>query len=283
MKSIHASFAAIALLATSLVCATASAEGDLQALEGEIKKRLPDLKISSIAETPVEGVYELISGGQIYYIGGGGRFIIDGDLIDLDTRANLTNERLGSIHIGLINAMDESDMLVYQPEEQTGRSITIFTDTSCGYCRKLHQELDQILAEGIAVRYLLFPRAGVDSPAHKNLESVWCAPDPQGAMTTAKAGGAVPDQSCENPILAHMSLAEQVGLRGTPLIYLDTGQQVPGYRPAAELINMVKSGKPFGTEAEAETETKADVKTVQADEEKPAAETEPAKEAEPAQ
>lgn len=246
-----ATMGASVLVSLFLFWGVAAAQENLEQLESEINKRLPDLKVSSISETPMEGVYELISGGQIYYIGSGGRFILDGDLIDLETRANLTNDRLGSIHIGLINAMDESEMLVYQPEEDTGRSITVFTDTSCGYCRKLHQELDMILDEGIAVRYLLFPRAGVGSPAHKNLESVWCATDPQEAMTTAKSGGSVPEVTCENPIAAHMSLAEQVGLRGTPLIYLDTGQQIPGYRPAAELIELVAAGKPYANESEA--------------------------------
>lgn len=222
----------------------ANAEGTDE-LEAEITKRLPDLTITSIADTPVEGVYELISGGQIYYIGDGGRYIIDGEMIDLETRDNLTNQRLGSIHIGLINNMDEGDMLVYTPENDTGRSITVFTDTTCGFCRKLHQELDLILDAGIAVRYLLFPRAGLGSAAHQNLQSVWCADNPQKAMTIAKSGGQVKDASCTNPIESHVALAQQVGLRGTPLIYLDTGAQVPGYRAAQELVRMVNDGKPY--------------------------------------
>jgi len=222
----------------------AMAEGT-KALEAEIAKRLPDLVITSIADTPVDGVYELISGGQIYYIGDGGRYIIDGEMIDLETRDNLTNQRLGSIHIGLINAMDEGDMLVYTPEKDTGRSITVFTDTTCGFCRKLHLELDQILDAGIAVRYLLFPRAGLGSAAHQSLESVWCADNPQKAMTLAKTGGRVKDASCTNPIESHVALAQQVGLRGTPLIYLDTGAQVPGYRAAQELVRMVQDGEPY--------------------------------------
>ena len=79
-------------------------------------------------------------------------------------------------------------MLIYEPDNYSGRSITVFTDTSCGFCRKLHQEIDQILDAGIAVRYLLFPRAGLGSAAHKNLESVWCSDNPQEAMTVAKFG-----------------------------------------------------------------------------------------------
>ena len=216
----------------------------LEQLESEIKKRLPDIDISSIAETPIDGVYEMISGGQIYYIGASGKHIIDGDLIDLDTRANLTADRLGRIHIGLINNIKEEDMLIYPSTKDTGRSITVFTDTSCGFCRKLHQELDVLLDAGISVRYLLFPRAGVGSAAHKNLESVWCAENPQAAMTIAKAGGEVAQKACSNPIRTHMAMAEQVGLRGTPLIYLDTGQQIPGYRAAADLVRLVNEGQP---------------------------------------
>jgi len=233
-------------IAISLLMSTlpALAEGT-EELEAEITKRLPELNITSIADTPVDGVYELISGGQIYYIGDGGRYIIDGEMIDLETRDNLTTQRLGSIHIGLINSMDEGDMLVYTPEKDTGRSITVFTDTTCGFCRKLHAELDQILDAGIAVRYLLFPRAGLESAAHQTLESVWCADNPQKAMTLAKSGGRVADASCTNPIESHVALAQQVGLRGTPLIYLDTGAQVPGYRAAQELVRMVKDGEPY--------------------------------------
>ena len=223
------------------------AADDIDKVQAQIKKHLPDIDISSIADTPIDGVYEMISGGQIYYVGNGGQHLLDGDIIDLSTRENLTNTRLGGIHIELINAVEEGDMLVYEPDNYSGRSITVFTDTSCGFCRKLHQEIDQILDAGIAVRYLLFPRAGLGSAAHKNLESVWCSDNPQEAMTVAKSGGNVKGASCSNPIESHVALAEQVGLRGTPLIYLDTGRQIPGYRPANELVQLIEQGEPTQT------------------------------------
>lgn len=237
----------VLLLMFATAVANAAAEDEevtFPELREAIAKQLPDVIVTSLEDTPIAGVYELISQGKIYYVSEDARFVFDGMLIDLQTRQNLTNERLSGIHIGLINAMDESEMLIYEPEEKSDRSITVFTDTSCGYCRKLHAELDTLLESGVRVRYLMFPRAGIDSPSHKQLESIWCADDPQAAMTTAKAGGSVQPGSCENPIHDHMALAEQVGLRGTPLIYLDTGQQVPGYRAAAELVEMVKAGTP---------------------------------------
>ncbi len=243
---------ALLLLPFSVLIAADDKDEEFAEFRAALSARLPDIKINSVVRSPVEGVYEVISSGQIYYVSEDARFVMDGELIDLQSRVNLTTERLGSIHIGLINAMDESDMLIYEPEGKSGsadeeRSITVFTDTSCGYCRKLHEEMDTLLDSGIRVRYLLFPRAGLGSPAHQNLQSVWCADDPQDAMDIAKSGGRIDNKTCSNPIESHMALAEQVGLRGTPLIYLDTGQQIPGYRSAKELIEMVKAGEPIAT------------------------------------
>jgi thiol:disulfide interchange protein DsbC len=141
--------------------------------------------------------------------------------------------------------MGEDNMLVYEPDEPTGRSITVFTDISCGFCRRLHADIDQLLDEGVAVRYLLFPRAGLGSSGHQALEDVWCNENPQEAMTVAKAGGKVATSNCTNPIESHVALATQVGLRGTPLIYTDSGVRIPGYREPAELVSIVKESTPY--------------------------------------
>jgi len=196
-------------------------------------------------ESPIKGLYELITDGELYYVSADGEYLVDGDMIDLATRSNLTSARKGRIHLGMINAVAENDMLIYEPEQESDRSVTVFTDISCGYCRKLHEELDELLDGGVRVRYLMFPRAGLGTQAAKDLESVWCAEDPQTAMTEAKAGGAIVPESCQNPIESHIALAEQVGLRGTPLIYLDNGDMVPGYRSAQQLVEMIKNSEPL--------------------------------------
>jgi thiol:disulfide interchange protein DsbC len=131
--------------------------------------------------------------------------------------------------------------------ENAERWITVFTDTDCGYCQRLHQEIDAITAADIRVRYLMFPRAGIESQSSAELQSVWCADDQQEAMTIAKSGGTVTPATCENPIQAHMDLARQVELRGTPLIYLDNGMKIPGYRPAEELIKMIEESEPMAS------------------------------------
>lgn len=232
---------------------TLDAESEITPASPEVVERitqglaetLPGIAVSSVSKTAIPGLYELLTDGQIYYVDESAQYVIDGNLIELSTRANLTDARLGGVHMGLIESMGEENMLIYEPEKPSTRSITVFTDISCGYCRRLHAELDTLLDEGVRVRYLLFPRAGLGSQGHKDLESVWCADDPLEAMTNAKAGGQITPKSCDNPIEEHIAVAERVGLRGTPLIYTDSGEKVPGYREASVLASMVNESDPI--------------------------------------
>ena len=243
--AISALFLSVALSAVSSSNVLAAGEDPaLGVIRAKLHERLPDLNVASLEESVIPGLYELITDGEIYYVSASGDHIIDGDMIDMTTRSNLTAARKGKIHLSLINAVAEADMLIYEPKQKSDRSLTVFTDISCGYCRKLHSELDELLDGGVRVRYLMFPRAGLGSQAHKDLESVWCAEDPQEAMTVAKAGGAIVPEACQNPIENHVALAEQVGLRGTPLIYLDNGEMIPGYRSAQQLVQMIHNSEP---------------------------------------
>jgi len=243
----------ITVLAAALLVSTlsfAADDSDLtvsveDTIATNVQKHLGDFEISSITESVIPGLYELVSGGTIFYVNPEGSVFIEGNMIDLERRVNLTEEKLGRLHMSMIATMDEDDMLVYEPENPSGRWITVFTDISCGYCQKLHREMDTYLDAGVSVRYLMFPRAGMETPAAQALESVWCNADPQAAMTTAKSGGQIEPMRCDNPIEEHVALAQQVGLRGTPLIYLDTGDRIPGYRDAASVVDMISAVEPF--------------------------------------
>ncbi len=244
------SFFAVLVLTSTVVQAdshaTESADNAiLQTVEDNLAKRLPGMPVTSVSTSAIDGLYEIVTEGLIYYVDITAQFLIDGSMIDLDTRENLTDARLGGLHMAMIEQLGDDKMLVYTPEKPINRSITVFTDISCGYCRRLHSELDTLLEAGISVRYLMFPRAGLETQSHQDLESVWCASNPQDAMTIAKAGGEIIEENCENPIEEHVAMAEQIGLRGTPLIYLDTGVKIPGYREANVLVEMIKSAEPM--------------------------------------
>lgn len=217
----------------------------LEEITAAIQKNVPQLTVDSLRKTPVEGLFEMITDGQIYYVNRDGSYLLDGSLIELSTRMNLTVQRQSTMHWAMLQELGEDNMLVYPSEENSGRSITVFTDITCGYCRKLHMELDELLEGGVAVRYLMFPRSGLGSKAADDLVSVWCADDPQDAMTNAKSGGEIEARECETPIEEHVALAQKFGLRGTPLIYLDSGQRIAGYKPAKELIKLINDSEPM--------------------------------------
>lgn len=217
----------------------------VEAVRAAVEARLPGIPVATVESTPIEGLYEIVSDGQVYYVNEDASHLLDGSLIDLASRENLTERRLGALHVDMIEAVGAADMLVYEADGDSDRSITVFTDISCGYCRRLHEDIDDLLSAGVSVRYLLFPRAGLGSQAHADLESVWCADDPQAAMTRAKAGEPIEPAQCDNPIESHVALAERLGLRGTPLIYLDTGERVPGYRAPEQLAQAVNDGTPL--------------------------------------
>jgi thiol:disulfide interchange protein DsbC len=248
LKQIFASFCALSCVGLYLAGAAVAQDDDNaeKQLRESLAQLAPDLPITEISESPLPGVYEVVSEGQIYYLTPDGRFMVEGSIIDLQQRVNLSEQRRGALQLELIREVPEEQMVVFDNEAgDATRWITVFTDTDCGYCQKLHREIDEITNADIKVRYLMFPRAGMESASFRELQSVWCAADQQAAMTAAKTGGRVEEAACDNPIQSHVDLAGRVGLRGTPLIYLDNGTKIPGYRPAAELIKMVNDSEPM--------------------------------------
>jgi thiol:disulfide interchange protein DsbC len=111
----------------------------------------------------------------------------------------------------------------------------VFTDIDCGYCRKLHAQMEEYNANGIAINYMAFPRAGIGSRSYEKAVSVWCADDQQAAMTLAKAGSDPDPKQCDNPIAEQYQLGLSMGVSGTPNMMTQSGQLIPGYVPPEQL------------------------------------------------
>lgn len=205
---------------------------------------------SSIKESPIAGLYEVLVGSQVFYFYKDGRYVISGDLFDMKKGKNLTQAARSEAqmaelkvkkpeNIEALNKMGEKNMIVYAPTGKVKHTITVFTDIDCGYCRKLHNEMADYNKLGIKVRYLAYPRAGEGSGSYHKAVSVWCANDQRKAMDTAKSGGNLPSKQCDNPVKAHLDLGHQMGVNGTPALVLENGQLYPGYAPADKLIALL--------------------------------------------
>lgn len=238
-----------ALFFTLLVALVSRAGFAAQAPDAQVEKIrnslsvfLPNLTTDSIRTTPVPGLYEVAFGSRLFYVSEDGRYILQGSIFDLEQQQDLTQPRLSQIRAASIDAIGESNMLIYEPD-QTRYQVTVFTDIDCPYCRKMHAEMKDYLAKGIRFRYLFYPRAGKGSPSYDKAVSVWCAEDRHAAMDRAKQGADMPKRSCENPVDRHLELGSQMPVRGTPTIVLEDGELVPGYVPSDRLLALLEAKK----------------------------------------
>ncbi len=209
-----------------------------QKIQAALQSKLPELSVQSVRPSVLPGLYEVVFDTSIIYVDATARYVLSGDLFDTDTRQSLTETRVAALRADLLAQLDEKDMVIFAGKEPT-QTVTVFTDISCGYCRKLHSEIQDYLDAGIRIRYLAFPRAGVTSEAGKTAESVWCATDRNQAMTAAKSGEKIAQKSCDNPIAEQVALGQQFGIRGTPALVLENGRILSGYVPAERLQQLL--------------------------------------------
>jgi len=212
-----------------------------EAITKSLSSIFPGVTPDNITPSPMEGVSEVLIGPRLMYISNDGKYLLQGSLIDLKTRTDISEERRNGIRMDALNELGEEKMIVFPAKEQK-HTITVFTDIDCGYCRKLHGEMDKYNAEGITVRYLMFPRAGIDSPSFKKAVTVWCSKDQLDAMTRSKSGENLPNASCDNPIKEEYELGQLLGVQGTPAIIMEDGAMLPGYVPAARLAKVLEAG-----------------------------------------
>jgi thiol:disulfide interchange protein DsbC len=231
----------LVLMAALLMgAAGASADAGLEKrLTTAVSRVLPDVEVTAIGPGPVKGIYEVMLGPTVLYISEDGQFIFKGDVFDLKTLDNVTAIRRGQARMEAFAEIGENSMIEFAPAGETKRTIYIYTDIDCGYCRKMHLEVGELNAAGIAVRYLAYPRSGIGGESYDKAVAVWCSRDRREALTASKAGKTLHVATCPNPVEAQYHLGEAMGVRGTPAVYSDTGESIGGYVPAKELIRML--------------------------------------------
>ena len=231
----------IKIAALSLFCLILPvANADENAIRQAMAKSMPSMKIDSVKSSEVKGLYEVTVGANIFYVSGDGKYLLQGRLVDVAARTDLTEQKLRGTRKQAIEKIGQDNMIVFKPK--IGKyTVSVFTDIDCGYCRKLHSEIDQYLAQGITIQYLFFPRAGKNSDSYNKAVSVWCADDRNAALTAAKKDQKVPAKTCDNPVDEHMQLGEDFDMKGTPMIVTEKGNIYPGYLSAKQLVEVLES------------------------------------------
>ena len=171
--------------------------------------------------------------------------LLSQDGIDIkDSEASQTNEfeeYKKQVIASLFGALDEQQMVIFSPE-RFQHTVTVFTDIDCGFCRKFHNEIDQVMEQGIRIRYLFFPRTGPFSESWEKAEQVWCSQDQHRAMTKAKKGQNLTVRVCPNtPVEKHFNIGQLLQVQGTPTIISDKGEIIIGYIQAEALKARLES------------------------------------------
>jgi thiol:disulfide interchange protein DsbC len=217
-----------------------SEEKNFNAVEEKLRTMFPNAKTIAISETPIEGVLQVQINSDIVYVTDDAQYLLQGQIMDLESRENLTDRAKSGIRMTLLTDLDRDQQITYAPAEPK-YDLLVFTDIDCGYCRKLHNQMAEYNEEGIAVHYLAFPRAGIGSASYEKFVSVWCADDQKTALTLAKNGTDPEPQSCANPVAEQYNLGQELGVTGTPSMVTPDGTMIPGYMPPAQLRERLES------------------------------------------
>ena len=232
--------AAAMLVLLAVGANAADVDPKLEAVRTKISGMFEFIDPEHVNQSPMDGWYTIQKGSIVAYVSDDGRYLLQGDLIDLESSVNLSEQSRSDSRRVLMESLDDEDAILFSPAEPQ-YSVTVFTDVDCTYCRKLHSQIDEYMSQGIAVRYVLYPRNGPASRAWTTSEDVLCSRDRNSALTAAKLDRAFQTSKCDASILTrHYTLGQEIGLSGTPAIVLEDGTLIGGYVTPAALVSRLK-------------------------------------------
>ncbi|HUS23983.1 MAG TPA: DsbC family protein [Candidatus Binatia bacterium] len=236
---------ALLLLAACTACASAE-DPQLEQVRKKVMAAIPGLDKNAIQPSSAPGLYQVQKGQTFAYVTGDGRFMVQGDMVDLSNGEEITEKQRKGARLQVLKQFGPDGYIEFAPKSPK-YVITVFTDIDCGYCRRLHSEIKDYNAQNIAVRYLFYPRSGPDTPSFAKAEQVWCSADRKQALTQAKQGQPLNGPSnCANPVLKQWQAGEAIGVNATPIIMLPDGEMVRGYVPAAQLVKRLAENDKVG-------------------------------------
>ncbi|MDG2375142.1 MAG: thioredoxin fold domain-containing protein [Woeseiaceae bacterium] len=243
MKSVllRNSILALAVSALWSTAVVADDTAEYQHVRETVASMFSGIDEDDIFPSDVDGWYTIRKGAIIAYISGDGRYLLQGDLIDLADQVNLSEKDRNDARVKMMSSVSEDSVITFTPDT-VRHTVSIFTDIDCTFCRRLHNQIDEYMDEGIEIRYFLYPRNGPASPSWAKAEQVWCSSNRNQALTLAKQDESFDYRDCDSSIVsAHYSMGQDVGLRGTPAIVLEDGTLFSGYLPPKQLTEAIAS------------------------------------------
>jgi len=167
----------LALVASVQVIATSVwAQSEIDSVKANLGQIIPSsMEISQVNLTAMENVYEVIAGTETLYVYSRDKFVMIGEVFDTERRISWAQEKRDKTRqeaLVELTALPESNMIIMGDREGE-RYVTVFTDTDCGWCQKFHKDIPALARGGLKVRYLMWPRSGLNSESYREAVSVW--------------------------------------------------------------------------------------------------------------
>jgi thiol:disulfide interchange protein DsbC len=246
LKSLPLTALLAATLGISMSAAVAAEKSGaaLRAVQERIANEFEIIEPDNVSPSPVDGWYMIQKGSIVAYVSEDARYLLQGDLIDLEAQVNLTESARDNARRDMMAALDDDHVISFTPKD-VKHSVTVFTDVGCTYCRRLHSQIDEYMAKGIEVRYVLYPRNGPASHDWQESEKVWCSANRNNALTAAKLDQPFQTSACDASVIKeNYQLGQQIGLSGTPAIVLENGTLIGGYMPPDALADEIEASTP---------------------------------------
>lgn len=236
-------FAFNALLLMACASCASAEDPQLEKVRKTVTANLPGIEKDMIQPSAAPGIYQIQKGSVFGYVTADGRYLIQGDMVDLLTGEAVTEKQREQARLAVLKQFGPDSVIEFAPKDPK-YVVTVFTDIDCGYCRRLHADMDQYHGQGIAIRYLFYPRSGPNTESFAKAQSVMCSADRKEALTQAKRGVAIKTPpTCANPVLKQFEAAEALGIDATPMLVLPDGEIVRGYVPARALASRLATIK----------------------------------------
>jgi thiol:disulfide interchange protein DsbC len=211
--------------ALALLTGLANAQSDQQ-VRSELQKKMGgNTKIKSVSASPIPGIYEVLVGNEIFYTDANSKYLIQGEVIELATGKNITEQRQLDLNRIKWSELNPSNALKFV-RGNGSRQMAVFSDPNCGYCKRLDKSLQQL--DNVTIYTYLIPILSPDSV--QKSKQIWCSADPQKAYIDWMINGITPSgkSDCNTPLDKNMVFAKTYGITGTPTIFFTDGSRFPG-------------------------------------------------------
>lgn len=201
----------------------------------------PGATITLQGQSPIEGLRLVVVNGMVFFADPEGRYFLNGDMVRVEDKVSLSSLVLTKLRAEIMPTLNKDDAIIFKAKGKAKTVLNVFTDVECGYCRQFHKQISEYTSKGYEVRYYAWPRSGAAGPVYDEMVNVWCSKDKQAALTRAKEGKPVSAPACDNPVAATYEKGRELGINGTPAIFLEGGEQIGGYVAPTDIDSAVEN------------------------------------------